>query len=208
MKAYYSKPEVSNSNSSSSSTNPVKDTSKKLAAVEKSADDLKESADALVSNGSKSLFKQKDVTTTNEDGTTVTKYGYDTDAIYKGVKDFVDDYNALIKSAGSANSNKLVQQAANMASSTAIYSKLLAKCGITVNKDQTLSIDEKVFKTSDMGTAKTLFNGTGSFAYQTSAKASMMNYTAVREAEKANTYTSYGKYSKNYSSGDIFSSYF
>ncbi|NLL78366.1 MAG: flagellar filament capping protein FliD [Clostridiales bacterium] len=216
MKAYYNT--VDSNQDSSGKKNSVsfhkettstsQDSAKTLAAIESDAEALKESADALLVSGSKSLFREKDITTTAEDGTSTTQKGYDTDAIYKGVKAFVDDYNALLKTAGDVNSKTILQQTLNMTNYTNANSRLLSKVGITVNSDHTLSVDEKTFKAADMSTVKSLFNGHGSYAYKTSASASMIDYTAGREAEKANTYTSLGTYSPNHSSGNIFADYF
>ena len=55
-----------------------------------------------------------------------------------------------------------------------------------------------------MNNVKTLFNGQGSYGYQISARASMVNYNAGVELSKSNTYTNVGSYSYNYSAGDIF----
>ena len=51
---------------------------------------------------------------------------------------------------------------------------MLAKAGITMNADRTLSINEKTFKKATMSTLKTLFKGTNSFADQVSNKASQI----------------------------------
>ena len=85
---------------------------------------------------------------------------------------------------------------------------LLSSTGITADKDGRLSMDETKFKSSDMSAAKSLFNGTGSYAYQVSAKASMINYNAETEQKKANTYTHNGAYSYNYSAGSLYDDMF
>ena len=67
---------------------------------------------------------------------------------------------------------------------------LLNSVGISIDsKTNKLSIDETAFKKADMSVAKSLFNGAGSYGYQVSAKASMINYYAQNEALKANTYS-------------------
>lgn len=214
MKAYYAEVDTDKKTSSASSTilkngtATSTDSAKTLAAIEKDADALKESADTLLAKGSKSLFQEKDITTKAEDGTETTVKGYDKDAIYKGVKSFADNYNALLKSAGSANSTSITKQAQNMAYAVQTNSNLLSKAGITVGTDGALSVDEEKLKSADISTLKTLFNGNGSLAYRVSANASMIDYTAEREAEKANTYNASGSYNSNYSSGNIFTDYF
>lgn len=206
LKAYYAK---QSSESSTKSSSTSSDTTKTLASVEEDADSLKTSADALVANGSKSLFTKSNITTKAEDGTESTKYDYDTDKIYKGVKSFIDDYNSLIESAGDANSTSILRETLNMTKVTDGNSKMLSSVGISLNKDNTLSIDEKTFKAADMNKVKSLFNGTGSYAYNVSARASMIDYYAEREASKNNLYTTNGKYSTiDSGNGSILDSYF
>jgi len=88
-----------------------------------------------------------------------------------------------------------------MISLTSAYEKQLEKIGITVNKDDTLSIDKDTFLEADMTKVKNLFNGTGSYGYNVGVKASMVDYYAQYEASKANTYGSSGYYNYNYSYG-------
>jgi flagellar capping protein FliD len=94
-----------------------------------------------------------------------------------------------------------------MQGSTNANKNLLQKVGITVGADGKLSLDEDTFKKADMGTAKSLFNGTGSYGWQVSAQASWIDFAATNEANKANTYNAKGGYGNNYSSGDIFNTY-
>lgn len=212
LKAYYAKDKVTEKPSASTDKKEdisvSSDSAKNLALIESDAEALKKSADALLVTGNKSLFREVDMTTQNADGTETTTKGYDKDAIYKGVKSFIDSYNKLLKSAGDANSKSILQQTANMVNYTASNHRSLSNVGITIQKDNTLAIDEKAFKEADMSTVKSLFTGDFSLAYKTSASASRLDYTATREAEKANTYTAKGSYSNNYSSGNIFKDYF
>jgi len=203
MKAYYGKGNDSVNSIVNNSTSS--DDSKTLANIQSSTDALKESADALLS---KSLFTQKDITTTDENGEKTTTTGYDVDSIYKAVSQFVSDYNSVINTAGSSSSKSIQNSVLGMTGTTTSNIKLLNKLGITIGTDGKLSLAEDTFKKADMGTAKTLFNGNGSYAYRISAQSSMINLTADREASKAATYNYAGNYASNYSSGNIFSSYF
>ncbi len=188
LKAYYAKQEKESTVKNSSTSS---DTAKTLAAVESKADSLKDSADALIKNGSKSVFAKKD-----------------TNAVYNSVKSFADSYNALVKEAGDANSSSVLRETLNMTRVTAANSKMLSQAGITINKDNTLSVDEAAFKKADMNVVKSLFNGNGSYAYQVSAKASMIDYYAENEASKNSIYTGKGNYSKtDTSSGNILDAY-
>jgi len=203
MKAYYGKGNDSVNSIVNNSTSS--DDSKTLANIQSSTDALKESADALLS---KSLFTQKDITTTDENGEKTTTTGYEVDSIYKAVSQFVSDYNSVINTAGSSSSKSIQNSVLGMTGTTTSNIKLLNKLGITIGTDGKLSLAEDTFKKADMGTAKTLFNGNGSYAYRISAQSSMINLTADREASKAATYNYAGNYASNYSSGNIFSSYF
>ena len=86
-----------------------------------------------------------------------------------------------------------------------LYKKELAALGITIDKDDdTLKFDEDSFLNADMKDAKSLFIGTGSLAYQITAKATMVANQAETEAAKSNTYTDNATYSNNYNTGSIF----
>lgn len=207
LKAYYG----DNNSTAKSMLGPSvknKEETKDLAKLQQTSDSLKDSADALLTKGKKSVFDKKEITTSNEDGTTTTKRDYDKDAIYKGVKSFIDSYNSMVKAGGDAKSNTILRQTYNMTNTTAAYEKSLAKVGISIGKDNQLTINEADFKKADMEQVKSLFNDTGSYGYQVSAKASQINYTADKEAEKANTYNMNGYYNNNFSSGNIYNSYF
>ncbi len=197
MKAYYggnNKVDSIVSNMSSGKTATSKDSAKKLTSVESSADSLKESVDALNKQGSKSVFNLVDVE--QEDGTK-TK-GYDVDAIYKKVNQFVERYNDLLDSTDEISSDSIERAVKNLTNVSKSHSRMLASVGINIKADGSLSLDKETFKEADMNKVKELFTGTGSYGYQVSARASMVDYAAEREASKANTYNRYGAYSNNY----------
>ncbi len=183
---------------------------KAYTAVQEATDDLKESADALLKTGTKSLFNKKDITTKDENGVESTTKGYDTNAIYNAVNSFVQDYNSVVKAAasGDVDNNSLTNRVNHMQNTTAINSKALAEVGITVNKDKTLSLDKDTFQKADMGKVQNLFNGTGSYGYSVSSSASMINHTADYALSKANTYTGAGSYHNAFNAGNMFNSYF
>lgn len=217
LKAYYTK--VANNNSSTSktekednsskiSTSLSEDSAKTLAAIDKSADQLKASADSLLNQGEKSIFAEKEVTTKNEDGTTTTAKEYDMDAIYKAVSDFVTNYNTVIDNVSKSDSTSVKNATSNMTNITSLYSNTLAKVGITVGTDHKLTLDEETFKAADMSNIKSVFHASPSFTQSVSSQATFIDYAASREAIKANTYTYNGSYSDNYSMGSLFDSLF
>ncbi len=198
LKAYYAK-ESDDSTSSSSSASKYssklgastsEDTAETLAKVQSTTDSLKESADALLETGSKSVFKSEDE-----------------DAVYDAVASFVNDYNSVLKATDDVNSTSILQQTLSMVNATKANENLLNKVGITINDDNSLSLDKDTFKAANESTLKTLFNTTGSYAYSVSSSASFINYKADTEAAKANTYNFSGNYSSNYTSGSIFDYY-
>lgn len=184
------------------STSTSKDSAKKLAKIEDSAEKLKKDTEALLETGSKSVFKK--VTKKNEDGTTSTEY--DKDAIYKAVKNFVEDYNGLVDELDDANTTNLIRTAKSMLTYVNSNSNSLGKLGITIGTDYRLSIEEEAFKKADMETVKSMFHSTGAFGYQISARASMIHYYAENEASKSNTYKENGMYTFNYNTGTIYNS--
>lgn len=213
LKAYYNKTDSDSSSPSTDtkdkiSTSLASDSAKTLASIDKSADALKESADKLIVKGKDSLFKEKEVTVKNEDGTTTTTKEYDMDAIYNAVSEFVKDYNSLLKDVSKSDSASVLKAASNMKNITSLYSKTLEKAGISVGSDNKLSINEDSFKSADMSTIKSIFNESPSFAYTISSQASFIDFAASREAVKANTYNFAGSYSNNYTMGNIINNLF
>lgn len=207
MKAYYS--ENSNDSVKSIVNSTVSKTEKTaLTKVQTATDELKEAADTLLENGSKSVFAKKDITTTDENGVETTTNGYDVASIYNAVNDFVNSYNSVINAANDSGNETVVNKATSLATSTYANINLLNKIGITMNDDSTLSIDKDTFTNADMGTVKSLFNGNGSYGYRASAQASLINYAAEREASRNSTYTVSGTLNNSYSSGTLFDSLF
>lgn len=203
MKAYYggndSASKIVETNKKTS-TSTAKDDTKTLAKIEDAAEELKSASDALLDKTKKSVFNK--VTTTDAKGNTTTDY--DKDAIYKKVSAFVDSYNNLLKKSEDSNTNEILNAVSSMVRTTDSNEKLLSKVGITVGVDNKLSIDEETFKKADMSLVKSLFNGNGSYGYQVSAKASLADYYAEREASRGNTYGNKGTYTYNYNTGEIY----
>lgn len=210
LKAYYNNVDndaiksAYNSAVKNSNTSTASDSSATIKELQSTTDDLTASAKNLYTPGSKSVFNKKSVT--DENGNTSQQY--DTDAIYKNVKNFVDDYNSVIEAADKSADSKVQNSVLGMINYTKMETNMLGKLGITIGSDYQMSIDEDTFKKSDMSVAKSLFNGTGSYAYTIASKSAMTNSYADMEAAKANTYNKYGSYGNTYSSGSIYNSYF
>lgn len=212
LKAYYAKDEVETSENTKDTDSKKKtlaqDTEvEKLTEVSANADTLEDSAEKLISRGTDSLFKEKELTVKDANGEDMTVMGYDTDAIYKAVKDFTTKYNSFLESVEESDSSKLDQEADNLTSVVTDYAAELEKAGITINeKDNTLSVDEKTFKAADIDDLKKLFNGNASFTYKVATKASMVGATAESEANTMKNYTSSGTYDQSLTSGSLLDS--
>lgn len=210
MKAYYNG--VDNGAVKSAYNNAVKNGNTSTAAdstatikqLQSTTDALTTSAKDLYATGSKSVFNKKSVT--DENGNTSQQY--DVDAIYKSVKSFADNYNNVLEAADKSKDSKVQNSVIGMINYTKMESNMLGKLGITIGSDYQMSIDEETFKKSDMSVAKSMFNGTGSYAYTIGTKSAMTNSYADMEAERANTYNQYGSYGNTYSAGSIYNSYF
>ncbi len=208
MKAYYSETSsdtVKSLVNNQSATSTEEKTN--LTKVQTTTDALKESADAMLENGSKSVFAQKDITTKDENGVETTTKGYDVDGIYKAVNDFVTNYNSVINAVNNTEDTSTINRAQSMINNTTVNLNLLNDVGISQKDDGTLSIDKDIFSKADMDTVKSLFNGNGSYGYRTSAQASLINYAAEHAASRRTTYTVSGTYNNTYNMGNLFSMY-
>lgn len=201
MKAYYAKDTSKETSSLAiSSTSISRDSSALLGRIESASDDLTKTVSKLMKDGSDSLFAKTQ--TTGSDGKTAG--GYDTDKIYKAVKEFTDHYNGLLVQGGDSETNSISRATKSLVNLTKANSKLLGTVGITIGTDNKLTLDEKTFKKADMNTVKSLFHSTGGYGYQTSVQAGMIESYAKNEAQKSNTYSQSGMYTYNYTTGEIY----
>lgn len=179
---------------STSKTDDKTDSAKQLVSTRDDAKSLKSAADKLLDSGKDSLFKDKDM-----------------DGIYSAVSDFVKNYNNLIDDAKDSSKTSVLNSASNMVSLTKVMSNALSKVGITVGSDNKLSINEDSFKKADFSNVKSLFNGTGSYAYQISSSASAIANTANSSVAGlyGSIYNGDGGYGSNYAySGSLYTSIF
>lgn len=199
LRAYYSKQDTDSTSSTTNktTTSTSSDTTKTLANIESDAEELTESAQALYERSGNKVFK-KDASG-----------NYDTDKIYSAVSDFVTDYNDLVSSAADSKTSRIKTAVSAMKTATSSNESALNELGITVDSTSgKLTLDETKFKSADMSKAKSLFYGNNSYAYSVATQSSLVDSYASSEASKSNTYSSSGKYSYNYNSGDLFSASF
>lgn len=188
LNSYYGQ---NNTKSSQAVSKIVNNTdSMKLTATKNAADKLSDAAKALYTNGSDSAFKDEK----NEN------------AVVDAVNNFVKEYNNTIDSVDSADSSKVLKAGVNLAKQTDAYSKSLAKVGITINYDNTLSVDKDILANASSSDLKSLFSGIGSFAYQTATKADQIGLAAKQQSSGTSLYGSSGRlnYMNMYSSIDAY----
>lgn len=206
MKAYYggSSGAASLVGSSTTNTSTAQEQKSQALTVRDDAQALKESALALEETGNKSIFNKKTVTA--KDGTQTQEY--DKDSIYKAVSSFVDDYNSLVGNAKESSNNSIVSATSNLAGNTKANKNLLSDIGITIGSDNKLSINQTKFKAADVSTVKSLFNGTGSYAYGAAFSASQMYNQSVSQLAQlaGSSYSNSGTYNYSYS-GSLYSSF-
>lgn len=179
LTAYYASQKTDNkSNGSASSTN--------LVDIKTNSVKLKQSLSKLSDS---SLYEKK----TDKDG----KSDYDRDAITSAVKNFVDAYNSYVDASGKTDSTGILRRSLSIVKNTNANSVLLSKSGISIGKDNKLTLDEDTLKKTDVNVLKTLFTGVGSLSDTISSKASEsygLANSAVFNKDHASTYTYSGAY--------------
>ena len=151
----------------------------KAKTLESSADKLKEAATKLTQTGKNSLFKPD------------SKGEYDMDKIVSAVKDFVDTYNATKKAVVDSGNNRAIQTAVSMVTRSSSMEKTLNKVGISINSDNTLSINEEKLKSADISKLKSLFSGANSYAYGIAKQSAMIKDYATASMGKSSKYAGY-----------------
>lgn len=180
LKAYYTE-------QSDSSSELTETESKQTSLMSSNASDLKAAADAFKSNA---LFEE------GEDG-------YDYDALFEAAEKLVEAYNSVVDSTNSISitaADKKMSYASDMLSKNA---GLLEEAGISIEEGK-LTIDEDKFKSADISTIKTLFQGSNSIAAKLSSKASdIYNIAQTVLGKKTGTYTGRGSASTSSSAGSL-----
>lgn len=194
LKQYYAQNSTgTKSNSSTSKTDTGSTSGDKTVSQNKNnaisvRDDAQQLSKTVTNLSKSSLWEKKEVK--SDDGKVT--HEYDKDAIYKAVSEFVKDYNSLIDSAGDSEDSKVLRTASNMVSYTKANADMLDRIGISIGKDNKLSIDETAFKDSEMASVKSAFNGGGSYGRSVASSATMMYGSAISQLAKLSTTSLYG----------------
>lgn len=191
LKAYYKKEDADVKDTTSKKTTTEEAESayaQELKEVQTDANALRDSANALMEKGSKSVFKNEDLK-----------------EVYSAVSKFAKDYNTLIEEGQKSTSSSVINGTDRMKALMKDYESSLNEIGITIDKEGKLAIDENAFMKSDIDKSKELFNGQKSLSYLTSMRAVSISNMAYSESNRSNLYTGNGSYS-TLTTTDIFSS--
>ncbi len=203
LKAYYKEAAANDTTKKKGyvTSNKDVDSTASLQNVKKEAQDLAKSAKALNNDA---LYK---ATGKDKNG----KAEYNTDKIAGNVKTFVNDYNSLVKAAGDMNSTSVLRNTLNMVNDTSANKKMLSDVGITINKDNTLSVDEEKLKSADTNKLNSLFSGRGSWGSNVTLSASKVYSSAnsdIYNNTHASSYTYRGSYTVMGASSNAYDNFF
>lgn len=127
---------------------------------------------------------------------------YDTEKISEIVKNFVSDYNDVVKNTTKVENVNSLQRSKYLMNETSVNSSLLKKVGITVKEDNTLSFDADKFSKANFTDIKSIFAGHNSYASKISNQANQINRIVNNEI-RANKLS----YRYNYTTGTMLDSY-
>lgn len=151
---------------------------RKIFAGEKSSSSSTKSSETVLSEAASGLSKSAAKLATGKDDLYSDEKG-----LLDSVKTFVSDYNSTVDALKNSESTSALRKGVSMVSSTAAYSKSLEKIGITVGKDNKLSIDEKKFSSAGADAVKSIFSGNYSLSGKTAEKASYIDRAALIQSQ-------------------------
>lgn len=134
---------------------------------EKNLSNVKSSAVSLY-NATKDLRSTNFDTASDED-------------VAKKVESFVKGYNSTLNATKKLDSYGILQTQVWAVEKLESAESMLGKAGITINADNTLSLDKDALKNADKATLKTLFSGSGSIADSMNQKASSIINQATNQ---------------------------
>ena len=120
----------------------------------------------------------------------------DEDAIKK-LKEFVSAYNSVVDTADDVDRKGVLRNAAWMTNIVKKSAGLLSDVGITIGKDNKLTLDEEKWKEAGMSTKTTLFSGSNSLISKLAYKATQITSSASeKQSNTASAYKPDGDYTK------------
>lgn len=151
-------------------------------AVKNDADALKNAAETLKSSA---LYRE----TTDEEG----KTSYNRQGIKEAVEKYVSSYNALLDSSSKVDSTSILSKSLSIVKQTAANKNLLKEAGITIGKDNKLTVDTEKLAQTDISTLTSLFKGNGSYTDSIAVKASELSRQANSASYASGNNSSYSQ---------------
>ena len=139
-----------------------------------------------------------------KDAEGIEKEDYNRQKIASLVKGFTESYNSMIKNGGDSSNNTVVRNTYNMVNQTAVYEGALNRVGITINNDNTLTIDEDTLNKADITSLQGLFDGNHSYATLIQNKADNIQREMVNQLNNVNGYTARAQYNAMIENGNLF----
>lgn len=186
LKSYYSTGQNSGTTSGkNSNTSNIVDKILEEKRNPKVSKDVQE-ANANLTSGLSTLKSSVSILRNDKTYTDTTNGQSAADKVVSAVKDYVSDYNNVVKAAkGSTLANKTAY-VANMMGSTAANADKLAEIGVRVNSNGTLELDEAKLKTADISKVKELFSPENIMSYG-SMIASRLQFAGASSSTSATT---------------------
>ncbi len=149
-----------------------------------------------------------DISSLKSSATTLMKEDYTEEnrsKLESAISSFVKNYNAVLDSSADVNSSSFSKKIEWMTRITSNNSTTLEKAGITVNSDNTLSLNSDSLSKASLDDLKTAFSGSYSYAGQINSVSNLMAQVASNKgaSNTASLYTSSGTYS-NLSSSSMY----
>lgn len=188
-KQYYAKTSGKKNDVTGSFSEDTQDTIRTNKSLMSEAGSLRSAISALSSDDS--LFTEK-VKKKGEDGKETEELDYD--KIYKKVSAFVDSYNSVIKSGGDSDDTTVLRNTLNMTKMTGKMESRLQDAGITLNPDNTLSVDKEDIKSADMNAMKSLFGTSGTYTRSIDMYATNVASQSAQNIYSLGGYNSSGAY--------------
>lgn len=118
----------------------------------------------------------------------------DYDKIYSKVSSFVKGYNSLIESASESDDDTVLRNTLNITNATDRNRTNLKNAGITVNADNTLSVDKDSIKNADIDALKSLFGSKSSYGKTVDTLATNVASKSAQNIYSLGGYNSAGAY--------------
>ncbi|MCR4596179.1 MAG: hypothetical protein K5673_05310 [Lachnospiraceae bacterium] len=190
LKAYYAKDNTASVSKKTAGKTAAKSTryDYPLYSANAGLDEIRTQTDKLAKSAAK-------LTDSSRNGLFADRADYDPEVAYKAVNEFISDYNSTLDSVNKTTNTTVTNAANNMTRMADIMSNSLSRVGVTVGRNGRLSIDEEVFKNTDMDKVRSVLGSGGSFARSVGSYSARLGSAAKQQSlQAANNTGIYGRY--------------